>query len=356
MLIESRNVEANPRGSNHNNLQYFSLKGDFSLESGTFLTDATVAYRTFGRLNADQSNVVWVCHALTADTNPTDWWSGLVGKGGLIDPDQYFIVCANILGSCYGSTGPKDFNPATGERYLREFPLLTIRDIVKAHDRLRKHLVIERIALGIGGSMGGQQLLEWAILQPNLFQKLVLVACSAKSSPWGIAIRSAQRMAIEADPSFYAQSPKGGWKGLEAARAMAMVSYRTDAIYNARQKEDQEKIDGFHSESYQRYQGKKLRNRFDARSYYGLTKAMDSHDVGRQRGGVAAALRMIQAHCVVIGIQSDLLFAPFESELMASEIPNAKLHWIDSFYGHDGFLTETEQLTQLLKNFLTQQP
>lgn len=354
MLIENRNVEANPRGENHKNLQYFSIKGNFSLESGAFLTNAKVAYRTFGQLNADQTNVVWVCHALTADTNPTDWWSGLVGKGSLIDSDVYFIVCANILGSCYGSTGPKAFNPATGERYLREFPLITIRDIAKAHDQLRDHLGITQITLGIGGSMGGQQLLEWAILKPRLFKKLALVACSAKSSPWGIAIRSAQRMAIEADPSFYAKSPKGGWKGLEAARAMAMVTYRTDAIYNARQFEDQEKMDGFLSESYQRYQGKKLRNRFDARSYYALTKTMDTHDVGRRRGGVVTALQHIKSHCLIVGILSDMLFARFESELMAKEIPNANLHWIDSLHGHDGFLTETEQLSQLIRPFLTQ--
>ena len=147
MLIENHKVVSNPRDLYHPSLQYFNLPGDFKLENGACLTDTTIAYRTFGTLNADKSNVIWVCHALTADSNPTDWWSGLVGSKALINPKKYFIVCANMLGSCYGSTGPKDFNPHTGERYLRDFPSITLRDIVNAQDRLRKHLGISTIAL-----------------------------------------------------------------------------------------------------------------------------------------------------------------------------------------------------------------
>ncbi|WP_286746017.1 homoserine O-acetyltransferase [Roseivirga sp. UBA1976] len=355
MLIQS------PKGSavasaQPDAIQQFIIKGDFSLENGSFLTDPVIAYHTFGKLNASKSNVVWICHALTANANPLEWWPGLVGEQYLINPSEHFIVCANILGSCYGSTGPKDFNPATGERYLRDFPLLTIRDMVKAHEQLRQHLGINRIYLGLGGSMGGQQILEWAIESPTLFENLCIIAAGAKSSPWGIGIRSAQRMAIEADPSFFSSSPKGGWKGLEAARAMAMISYRTDKIYNENQEDGQEKIDGFNAESYQRYQGLKLQKRFNAHSYYALSKCMDSHDVGRKRGGVQQALKRVKANTLVIGINSDLLFTRNDQQILAHGIKHSKLTFIDSNYGHDGFLVEAKTISTHIENFLNEHP
>jgi len=333
-------------------IQYYSIKGDFSLENGSFLTDPVIAYHTFGKLNKNASNVVWVCHALTANANPLEWWPGLVGENDLINPKEHFIICANIIGSCYGSTGPKDFNPNTGERYLRSFPLLTVRDMVKAHELLRAHLGISKLHLGIGGSMGGQQVLEWAIEQPEIFKNICLVASGAKSSPWGIGIRTAQRMAIEADPSFFSSSPKGGWKGLEAARAMAMISYRTDAIFNFSQKEGNEKIDGFNADSYQRYQGLKLQKRFNAHSYYSLSKCMDTQDVGRKRGGLQEALKRVKANTLVIGINSDLLFTKNDQQVLAHGIKQSQLTFIDSNYGHDGFLIEANTISTILKNFL----
>lgn len=352
MFTKSQLSLAESSDSAQDQIQYFTIKGDFSLENGSFLTDPVIAYQTFGKLNQEASNVVWVCHALTANANPLEWWPGLVGDGHLINPKDHFIVCANVLGSCYGSTGPKDFNPATGERYLREFPLVTIRDMVKAHELLRAHLGISKIHLGLGGSMGGQQVLEWAIQQPRLFENICLVATGAKSSPWGIGIRTAQRMAIEADPSFFSSSPKGGWKGLEAARAMAMISYRTDSVYNDNQKEGSEKIDGFNAESYQRYQGLKLQKRFNAHSYYILSKCMDTHDVGRKRGGVQEALKKVKAKTLVIGVNSDLLFTKNDQQVLAHGIKQSQLTFIDSNYGHDGFLIEAQTISTILKNFL----
>lgn len=330
----------------------FRPKDQFALESGEFLTEISIVYHTFGKLNHNRSNVVWVCHALTANANPLEWWPGLVGENNLINPEEHFIVCANVIGSCYGTTGPKNFNPLTGDRYLRNFPKLTIKDIVKAHRLLQGHLGIQEIFLGLGGSMGGQQLIEWAVQLPSLFENLALIASSAKSSPWGIAIRTAQRMAIEADPSFYSSSPKGGWKGLEAARAMAMVSYRTHEIYNRSQAQPVNDLGDSRVEGYQRYQGEKLRNRFDARTYFTLSKAMDTHDVSRNRGSVAKVLATIQARALIIGINEDLLFTADEQVTLAENIKYSELNFINSRYGHDGFLTEAKTISTLLQNFL----
>ncbi len=330
----------------------FNSNTPFQLENGEILPELRIAYHTFGKLNNDHSNVVWVFHALTANANPIQWWPGLVGHDDLINPKDHFIVCANVIGSCYGSTGPKDFNPVNGERYLRDFPHFTIRDIVNAHKLLQQHLGIEKIFLGIGGSMGGQQLLEWAVQDQNLFENIALVATAARSSSWGIAIRSAQRMAIEADPSFYSSSPKGGWKGLEAARAMAMTSYRTHQSYNEAQQDPLDKLDNFRAESYQRYQGEKLRQRFDARSYYALSKAMDTHNLGRGRGSVNEALNSIKSRALVIGIEGDLLFTADEQRIIADNIQNSRLAFVPSKYGHDGFLIESQNISIILKNFL----
>jgi homoserine O-acetyltransferase/O-succinyltransferase len=333
-------------------LQYFYSKAEFPLEAGGSLVEVRIAYQTFGKLNVQKNNVVWVCHALTANADPTQWWPSLVGDNDLINPKEHFIVCANILGSCYGTTGPRDFNPTTGQRYLSNFPNITIRDQVKAHELLRQHLGIESIALGIGGSTGGQQILEWAC-QQDIFEKIFIIATSAQSSPWGKAIRAAQRMAIEADPSFFSTSVNGGKKGMEAARAMALLSYRTPETFNAAQKDNDESTDNYKAESYQRYQGIKLSQRFDARSYYSLGKAMDSHNLARGRKSLEDALAQIKAKTLVIGIQSDILFPINEQQFIANNIPNAQFESIESDYGHDGFLIETQKISKILKQFLS---
>uniref|UniRef100_UPI00404712CD homoserine O-acetyltransferase family protein n=1 Tax=Roseivirga sp. TaxID=1964215 RepID=UPI00404712CD len=336
----------------HKSLQFFYSNAEFPLEAGGNLAEVRVAYQTFGKLNARKDNVVWVCHALTANADPTQWWPGLVGDNCLINPEDHFIVCANILGSCYGTTGPRDFNPTTGQRYLSNFPNITIRDQVSAHELLRQHLGIESIALGIGGSTGGQQILEWAC-QQDIFDKIFIIATSAQSSPWGKAIRAAQRMAIEADPSFFSTSVNGGKKGMEAARAMALLSYRTPETFNAAQKDNDESMDNYKAESYQRYQGIKLSQRFDARSYYSLGKAMDSHNLARGRKSLEDVLAQIKAETLVIGIESDILFPIKEQQFIANNIPNAQFESIESEYGHDGFLIETQKISKILKQFLS---
>lgn len=336
-------------------IQYFYPTEPFSLESGEKIFEPRIAYQTFGALNADASNVVWICHALTASANPLEWWPGLVGENDLINPDQHFIICANVLGSCYGSTGPKDFNPLNGERYLKHFPSITIRDMVNAHELLREYLGIEKIHLGLGGSMGAQQVMEWAIQRPEVFEHITLIASAAQSSPWGIAVRTAQRMAIEADPSFYSSSPNEGWKGLEAARAIAMLSYRTQQTYNEDQKESSDtKLTNYKAESYQRYQGMKLSKRFDAHTYYGLNKALDTHHVGRNREGIEKALSKISARTLVLGIEGDLLFTEEEQRTLAQHSQDSRLAFVPSKYGHDGFLVEAPQISELIQNFLNE--
>lgn len=339
---------------NPDTLQTYCHPLPFVLESGENLPELRITYHTFGQLNAKADNVVWVAHALTANSNPTQWWPGLVGEKDLINPEDHFIICANILGSCYGTTGPRYFNPENGERYLTNFPDFTIRDIVRAHQLLRRHLGIEQIYLGLGGSMGGQQLLEWAVEEPKLFENLCLLATGAKSTPWGIAFRTAQRMAMEADPSFFSSSPNGGKKGAEAARAMAMISYRTREAFNSSQQDDNEKEKNFRADSYLRYQGLKLSKRFDARTYYLLTEAMDTHNVGRGRGSVETALARVKARTLVLGIEGDLLFSNDEQAHLAAHIPGAQLELIPSRYGHDGFLIEAPAISKSLDHFLKQ--
>jgi len=321
----------------------------FILESGFTLPEIEIAYHTFGTLNQEKSNVIWVVHALTANSDVSDWWAGLFGKGKILDPEKYFIVCANNLGSCYGSTSPLSINPETKQAYFHEFPLITTRDMAIFLEQLRRHLNLPEIHLLMGGSLGGQIAMEWAILQPDLIKNLVLLATNAFHSPWGIAFNEAQRMAIQADASWQYAHPQAGMMGLKAARAIALLSYRNTEIYNQRQKEDDNnKIDNFKASSYQQYQGEKLIRRFNAFSYWTLSKAMDSHHVGRKRKSTEQALATIQAQTKVIGISSDLLFPIAEQEFLAQHIPNASLHIINSLYGHDGFLLEFEAITKIL--------
>lgn len=331
----------------------FSFSGDFRLETGEELAGFELAYHTFGALNKNKSNVVWIFHALTANSNPTEWWNGLVGNNKLISPEKNFIVCVNMPGSFYGSTNPLSINKTNGKPYYNSFPIVSIRDMVGMYELLRKHLKIDKINFAIGGSMGGMQLLEWAIINPNLFDKITLIATNAKHSPWGIALNTTQRMAIEADSTWLTDNEDAGINGLYAARAIAMLSYRNHETYNAAQAETNlDKLSGFKAESYQYYQANKLALRFNALSYYALTRSMDTHNVARNRQSIAAALKSITAQTLVIGIASDLLFPIAEQLLLFNNIPNAQFKQINSPYGHDGFLIEFEQLTNILSEFL----
>lgn len=327
--------------------------GLFKLESGGHLDSPEITYHTFGKLNAQKNNVIWVCHALTANSNVFEWWPGLFGDGCLFNPKDYFIVCANNLGSCYGTTGPLSINKNNGQPWFSYFPHLTIRDMVNAHDLLREHLGIEKIHVIIGGSQGAQQVLEWNIQQPHLFENTILIAGNAKHSAWGIAFNESQRLAIKADRTYYSNSENGGEKGLAAARSIALLSYRNYEPYNdSQQEKDNSKTGDFNASSYQRYQGQKLVNRFNAYSYITLANAMDSHNVGRNRPSIEKALNLVSARTLVIGISSDLLFPAQEQLFLAHHIRSSRVKIIDSNYGHDGFLLETKKLSESISDFI----
>lgn len=331
----------------------YSYHKIFKLENGKKLRNLEIAYQTYGKLNANKDNVIWACHALTANADVLEWWKGLFGNNALFNPDEHFIICANIVGSHYGSTNPLSTNPVTGLPYYLAFPEFTIRDLVSAHQLLAAHLGIQHIKVLVGGSLGGQQAMEWAIAAPQHIENLILMATNALHSPWGIAFNESQRLAITTDRSFYAQKPDGGLKGLKVARSIALLSYRTYDAYTATQLESvNDKTGSFRASSYQNYQGEKLCKRFNAYSYWYLTKAMDSHNVGRGRKSVTEALALIKANTLVIGIENDVLFPITEQEFLAKHIASAEFHSLKSAYGHDGFLIETDALTRVVGNFL----
>jgi len=256
------------------------------------------------------------------------------------------------LGGCYGSTGHLSFNPATGKQFFHTFPTITNRDVVRAFDLLRQDLRIEQVHTLIGGSLGGQQVLEWAIYQPDVFQHIVPIATNAYHSPWGIAFNEAQRLAIEADSTWKESDQRAGLEGLKAARAIGMLSYRYYDTYGQTQAEkNNEKLEEYRASTYQRYQGQKLANRFNAFTYYGLSKMMDSHNVGRTRESIEWALKSIKARTLIVGIDSDILFPLHEQRYLAETIPNARLELMSSLYGHDGFLVEFEQLSNHIRKF-----
>ena len=334
--------------------QVYHYKKPFKLEAGSLLPGISIAYHTWGRLNEAKDNVIWICHALTANSNAEEWWKGMIGKGCAFDPAHHFIICANILGSTYGTTGPMSIDEATGKPYGRNFPLITIRDMVAAHELLRQHLGINKIHLLTGGSMGGYQALEWSISHPSFIQHLFLMVTSARETPWGIAIHTAQRLAIEADSSWQENDPRGGEKGLAAARAMGMITYRNyEAFMSTQADEDKNKLDDFKATSYIKHQGNKLTKRFNAYSYYTLTKAMDTHNLARGReGSIEQIVQGIQQPALVMAIQSDLLCPVAELKLLADHMPNSRFIQVDSLYGHDGFLVETAIITLHLQNWM----
>jgi homoserine O-acetyltransferase len=343
-------------------MKYFHYNQSFKLENGQQLPGLTIAYHTWGTLNAAKNNVVWVCHALTASSNAADWWKGVVGEGCVINPSTHYIVCANILGSCYGTTGPLSVNPQTGQPWYHEFPLITIRDMVQAHIVLRRHLGIERINLLMGGSMGGYQALEWSVMENDRIDRLFLLATSPTESAWGIAVHATQRLAIEADATWQQAGDKAGdkagEKGLKAARAIGMLSYRNYGIMVQKQTDtDSEKLDNYKAASYINYQGDKLVKRFNAYSYWTLTKAMDTHHLGRSRGGdVEKVLQGIGQNTLLIGITSDILCPLEEQRHMQQHLPHSTLIEIDSAYGHDGFMVEVQAISKVLQQWLATNP
>jgi len=332
----------------------FKTHRPFELESGEYLPELTIAYHTYGTLNVNRDNVVWVCHALTANSDVADWWSHTVESGAFLDPSKWYVVCANILGSHYGTTGPLHINPETGRPYYGKFPHFTIRDMVSAHRLLASQLGIGRVHALVGSSVGGFQAIEWAVEQPERFGKLILIATDAKASPWTIAIDETQRMAIMSDRTYGEERDDAGLAGLAAARAIGLLTYRGPEGYNLSQQDKPDApADAPHRAcTYQQYQGEKLICRYNAYSYVSILDAFDTHDVGRGRGGLEAALSTVTCPTMVVGITTDIIFTVPEMRRLATLIPGAQYCEIESPFGHDGFLVEHGQLNELLRPFI----
>ena len=375
-MTSDREISFDPGINRHGTI--FRHRGPFTMESGTVLPSIDIAYSTLGRLNTEGTNAVLVCHALTGNAHAADallesgetipgWFNGTIGPALGLDTDRYFVICSNILGSCYGTTGPTSRNPATGAPYRMGFPQMTVRDMVRAEKLLCDHLGVRRLVTIIGGSLGGMQALEWALLYPERVGSIVPIATAAAHSAWCIGISETQRLAIMTDPAWeegnYTVQPA---RGLAIARSIAMISYRSQPSFQRRFAREtirpgdgHERVhvfDGvpleFAVQSYLRYQGQKLTDRFDANTYIYLTRAMDLHDVGAGRVSVEAALGGIRARVLSIGISSDVLYPPAEQKAIAAKIPGASYAELDSPHGHDAFLIEFEKMNSLLRDFL----
>ena len=338
----------------------------FTTEAGARLPDVDVAYRTWGTLDDAADNAVVVCHALTGDADAAAWWPGVVGPGRVADPDHHFVICANALGSCYGTTGPATLD-ASGRRLGSRFPRVAVRDQARLHARLLNHLGVRGVALAVGASMGGMQALELALVDresgPDRVRRLVLIGMGAAHSAWATGTGEAQRMSIRADArwrggDFPADDPPAA--GLAAARAAAMLTYRSPESFQGRfGRERHEPRFGpsdphWAVESYLRYQGTKLAGRFDAGSYVRLTEAMDGYDVGEGRGREDAptALAQLKAAALCVGISSDLLYPPEESRQLAEWLPGGRYAELVSPFGHDAFLVDFDALDALVRPFL----
>lgn len=325
----------------------FKIEQPFNLELGEKLPEVVISYATAGTLNKTKDNVVWVFHALTANENPFEWWPGLVGKEDYFNPSEYFIVCANVLGSCYGTTGPNS-NSLPIEFQGLGFPQITVKDINKLHQKLAKHLGINRVKYAIGGSFGGYQAFEFALGHVKV-ENLIVIASSATESPWNIAIHETQRMAIKCDHTL--SHTKGGTRGLEAARGIGLLTYRTPQSYIDGQPRQPEQVSDFSASSYINYQGQKLSKRFTAHSYLTLLNCLDTHDLSRGYTSKKEALSSITSNTLCIGIAEDILATPEVLKEDCSLIPKGHFELIHSKFGHDGFLIETEKLTQVIDRY-----
>ncbi|MFH5832760.1 homoserine O-acetyltransferase [Halalkalibaculum sp. DA384] len=338
-------------------VKQYQLQQEFVTESGFTFPDPVIAYKTWGKLNKARDNVILICHALTGNAAADEWFPGLFQAGGILDTDRYYVICTNVLGSCYGSTGPWTTDPRTGNPYRADFPDITIRDIVRYQQQFLDEFDIRGIETVIGGSMGGMQALEFSIMDERV-RSAVPIAMGKAHTSWQIGISHAQRQAIFADPNWndgYYEKGDGPSEGLSAARMMAMISYRCQQDFENKFGRDLQEghDDLFQVESYLNYQGQKLVNRFDALTYVYLTWAMDTHDVARNRGSYSEILGEVDIPVLVIGINSDLLYPVNEQKELAQLLGNGHYEEITSEYGHDAFLIEFDQLNNIIKPFLS---
>ncbi|KAI8379294.1 homoserine O-acetyltransferase [Radiomyces spectabilis] len=384
--------------------QNITVIPEFTLESGVTLKDVPVAWKSWGKLNEQADNCMVICHALTGSADVEDWWGPLMGPRRAFDPTKFFIVCCNVMGSPYGSASPLTINTDTDERYGPEFPLASVRDDVRLHRLILDHLGVKQVAICIGGSMGGMQVLEWAFMGKDYVRTIVPIATSGRHSAWGISWGEAQRQSIYSDPNYgdgYYTDELPPNVGLAAARMSALLTYRSRNSFESRfgRKSADKKYqtarpsspreayrmihnDGhkstsppaapaigsdhttindppmptpfvFSAQSYLRYQGDKFINRFDANCYIALTRKMDSHDLSRAReGAYEDILASVQQPTLVIGIESDGLFTISEQYELAENIPDAEMIVIQSPDGHDGFLLEFDQINRHLLSFI----
>ena len=339
----------------------------FHLHSGAHLPQVQVVLESWGTLSADASNAILICHALTANSHagsapgePDGWWEPLIGPGRVLDTDRYYVVCPNLLGSCYGSTGPVEADPRKGVPYGPTFPEISIRDIVEVQRVLMQRLGIRRLASVIGSSLGGMQVLEWGAMYPELCASLIPISTAVQQTAWCLALNAASRCAITGDPEWreghYEHPPK---QGLALARMIGMISYRSPQEFAGRfgrALAGEDPFDPnchFQVEKYLRHQGAKLAERFDANAYLTLSRAMDRHDVGAGRGGVSTALAAASMPALCIGVSSDIRYPLDDQCELVRQLPSAKLGVIESEHGHDSFLIEYEQLAQLIGPFLS---
>ena len=322
--------------------------GFLLLENGETLPDITIAYQSWGTLNKDKSNAILINHAMTGWSDVPGWWPNMVGPGLPFDTDKYFIICPNVIGGCQGSTGPSSIAP-DGKRYGSRFPEVTIRDMVAAEVAFTDALGIEKYLLAVGPSLGGMRSLEWAIQHPERIGAICTIGSSAVATGDQIGGFSVQIRAIKTDPKFfggdYYDKGSGHVEGMGIARRIAHLTYRTESEMDVRFGRQLQGDDTgrYAVESYLDHQAAKLAKRFDANTYIALTNAMASHDVGRDRGGVVAALESITIPVVVVSIDTDRLFPPRLQAEIAELVPTAKeVISISSEFGHDGFLVESE--------------
>ncbi|MDR0453795.1 MAG: homoserine O-acetyltransferase [Deferribacteraceae bacterium] len=355
--------------------KYVTFKEELYLESGRLISPVTIAYETYGKLNASKDNAILICHALTGSAHAAGfhkagdkpgWWNDMIGSGKAFDTEKYFVICSNILGSCYGATGPSSIDPFTGKHYGRKFPVITVKDMVKAQKRLINHLGLDHLYCVAGGSLGGMQALEWAVTYPDVVRRAILISTAGRITPMAIAFNAIVRLAVTKDPNYKGGDYYDGTPpkdGLAIGRMAGHITYLSDAAFNRKFGRRYATFEGiydfngfFEVENYLLYNGYKFTERFDANSYLYLLKAMDIFDLTYEYSSFEEAVSRIKAETLFITFSSDLLFPAYQTEELASLMKKAgnppKWAQIESDYGHDAFLLEFDEQTKVINEFL----